>query len=347
MENMGEWERMNLINELTRGRELARQLQAHLNAPSSDDETNQLLVQKIDASYQKALSMVNCNVNTSFIMAQEAPEGTTRMSECGYLQSEDSDRCFGEPELKDASKKRNSSQPRWIQKVRVTPGMAVEGPLDYGFSWKKYGQKDILGSKYPRGYYRCTHRSVRGCLATKQEQRSGDDPTIFEITYIGVHTCTNVASNLNSPSGPSDGNQEQGSLHHIQKQSSQDLFLSFQNDVKVKTQDLDNIHHHRHQAWHSFPYTSSTSNVVFSSPFLAVNDAVQNHLQSNTVSPVASRTNFSFQARDDQTWVTDEYNIVQAAATSATSSPAVGLDFPFGNSQFDQNFKFDNNGFFP
>ncbi|KAE8694273.1 Detected protein of unknown function [Hibiscus syriacus] len=343
-----------MINELTRGRELARQLQAHLNAPSSDDVTKELLVQKIEASYQKALSMLNCNVNTSpivtqqaprgMIVTQQAPGGMIGMSECGYPSSEDPDRRIGDPKLKDASKKRNSSQPRWIQKVRVAPGMALEGPLDDGFSWRKYGQKDILGSKHPRGYYRCTYQGVRGCSAIKQVQRSGDDPTIFEITYIGAHTCTNVTSNLNSPSGLSDENQEQGPLHHNQKQSSHDLFLSFQNDPKVKTQGLENIHHH-HQTWYSFPSTSSTSNIVFSSPSVVDNDGVRSHSQSNTVLSVASRTNFSFQARDDQTRVTDK--IVQAVSTSATSLPAVGLDFPFGNSQFDQNFTFDNNGFFP
>ncbi|GMJ00063.1 hypothetical protein HRI_003675500 [Hibiscus trionum] len=58
-----------------------------------------------------------------------------------------------------------------------------------GFCWRKYGQKDILGSKYPRNYYRCTHRHTQGCLARKQAQRTDDDPRIIEITYIGTHTC--------------------------------------------------------------------------------------------------------------------------------------------------------------
>uniref|UniRef100_A0A7N2MN53 WRKY domain-containing protein n=1 Tax=Quercus lobata TaxID=97700 RepID=A0A7N2MN53_QUELO len=40
-----------------------------------------------------------------------------------------------------------------------------------------------------RGYYRCTHRRVQGCLATKQVQRSDEDPTVFKITYRGRHTC--------------------------------------------------------------------------------------------------------------------------------------------------------------
>ena len=34
--------------------------------------------------------------------------------------------------------------------MRVSPGIRLEGHLDDGFSWRKYGQKDILGAKYPR-----------------------------------------------------------------------------------------------------------------------------------------------------------------------------------------------------
>jgi hypothetical protein len=34
-----------------------------------------------------------------------------------------------------------------------------------------------------------------------------------------------------------------------------------------------------------------------------------------------------------------------SAAASTTTSPTVGLDFPFGNVNFDPNFTFDNSGF--
>ncbi|KAE8007904.1 hypothetical protein FH972_004461 [Carpinus fangiana] len=58
-------------------------------------------------------------------------------------------------------------------KVDTTgPQVRVEGPLDDGYRWRKYGQKDIPDSNYPRGYYRCTHRHAQGCLATKLVQRS-------------------------------------------------------------------------------------------------------------------------------------------------------------------------------
>ncbi|CAN4075896.1 unnamed protein product [Withania somnifera] len=73
--------------------------------------------------------------------------------------------------------------------VRAECGDSFEGPIDDGHSWRKYGQKDILGAKYPRSYYRCTNRHMQNCWATKQVQRSDDDPTVFEITYKDSHTC--------------------------------------------------------------------------------------------------------------------------------------------------------------
>jgi hypothetical protein len=39
--------------------------------------------------------------------------------------------------------------PKWSKQVKVRSVQDV-GPLDDGFSWRKYGQKDILGAKYPR-----------------------------------------------------------------------------------------------------------------------------------------------------------------------------------------------------
>ncbi|KAK3420734.1 hypothetical protein EUGRSUZ_J02653, partial [Eucalyptus grandis] len=80
---------------------------------------------------------------------------------------------------------------KWTERVRApTP--------DDGFSWRKYGQKEILGSKYPRDYYRCTH--VQGCWAKKQVQRSDDDPTVFEIMYHGRHTCIDHPATVVPPS---------------------------------------------------------------------------------------------------------------------------------------------------
>ncbi|XP_074274473.1 uncharacterized protein LOC141598657 [Silene latifolia] len=65
----------------------------------------------------------------------------------------------------------------------------LEMPPEDGFTWRKYGQKEILNSKYPRSYYRCTHQKLYNCPAKKQVQRLDDDPFTFEILYRGNHTC--------------------------------------------------------------------------------------------------------------------------------------------------------------
>ncbi|KAK9202873.1 hypothetical protein WN943_013126 [Citrus x changshan-huyou] len=53
------------------------------------------------------------------------------------------------------------------------------------WAWRKYGQKPIKGSPYPRSYYRCS--SSKGCLARKQVERSSADPGVFIITYGAEH----------------------------------------------------------------------------------------------------------------------------------------------------------------
>ncbi|KAI6702073.1 hypothetical protein NL676_011209 [Syzygium grande] len=56
------------------------------------------------------------------------------------------------------------------------------------WAWRKYGQKPIKGSPYPRSYYRCS--SSKGCLARKQVEQSSSDPGVFVVTYTGEHCHT-------------------------------------------------------------------------------------------------------------------------------------------------------------
>ncbi|RRT53972.1 hypothetical protein B296_00020141 [Ensete ventricosum] len=79
--------------------------------------------------------------------------------------------------------------------VRVGSG-GVAAALDDGYSWRKYGNKNILGSKHSRSirfpcrsYYRCRDRNTKRCFATKQVQRSDEDPQAFDVIYHGTHTC--------------------------------------------------------------------------------------------------------------------------------------------------------------
>ncbi|KAL8188804.1 hypothetical protein R6Q57_029559 [Mikania cordata] len=77
-------------------------------------------------------------------------------------------------------------------KVIVSKSIDVKESLDDGYKWRKYGQKEILNSKYPRAYYGCSLRYTHGCCAKKHVHRSTEDPCTFEVVYSGKHTCPAV-----------------------------------------------------------------------------------------------------------------------------------------------------------
>ncbi|KAF8387662.1 hypothetical protein HHK36_026327 [Tetracentron sinense] len=57
--------------------------------------------------------------------------------------------------------------------------------LEDGYRWRKYGQKAVKNSPFPRSYHRCTSAT---CGVKKRVERSSDDPTIVITTYEGKHT---------------------------------------------------------------------------------------------------------------------------------------------------------------
>ncbi|OWM72704.1 WRKY transcription factor 28-like [Punica granatum] len=56
--------------------------------------------------------------------------------------------------------------------------------LEDGYRWRKYGQKAVKHSPYPRSYYRCT---TQKCTVKKRVERSFQDPSIVITTYEGQH----------------------------------------------------------------------------------------------------------------------------------------------------------------
>ncbi|KAI3930242.1 hypothetical protein MKW92_048946 [Papaver armeniacum] len=96
-----------------------------------------------------------------------------------------------------ARKRKDGADKRTVRVAGPIMGN-LEIPPDDGFTWRKYGQKEILGSSFPRGYYRCTHKSFYGCEAKKQVQRLDDDPNTFEVTYYGHHSCCNSGETSNN-----------------------------------------------------------------------------------------------------------------------------------------------------
>lgn len=79
--------------------------------------------------------------------------------------------------------KRRKNKHKIINMVQQAGGDRV---MSDKWNWRKYGEKVIKGSPYPRSYYRCSYPA--GCLARKQVEQSIGDPGIFLITYMEEHS---------------------------------------------------------------------------------------------------------------------------------------------------------------
>uniref|UniRef100_A0A0V0IHP5 Putative WRKY transcription factor 4-like n=1 Tax=Solanum chacoense TaxID=4108 RepID=A0A0V0IHP5_SOLCH len=80
---------------------------------------------------------------------------------------------------------------------------AVDKPADDGYNWRKYGQKQVKGSEYPRSYYKCTNPN---CPVKKKVERSLDGQ-VTEIIYKGQHNHQPPqASKRSKESGNPNGN---------------------------------------------------------------------------------------------------------------------------------------------
>ncbi|CAN4082212.1 unnamed protein product [Withania somnifera] len=97
-------------------------------------------------------------------------------------------------------KRRRSIEKRVVSvPIKEVEGSKMKGeisvPPSDSWAWRKYGQKPIKGSPYPRGYYRCS--SSKGCPARKQVERSRADPNMLVVTYSCEHNHPWPASRSN------------------------------------------------------------------------------------------------------------------------------------------------------
>ncbi|CAM8927708.1 unnamed protein product [Rhodiola kirilowii] len=83
----------------------------------------------------------------------------------------------------------------------------VDRPSYDGYNWRKYGQKQVKGSEYPRSYYKCTHPN---CPVKKKVERSFDGQ-ITEIVYKGEHNHLKPQPpKKNTPAVTAQANESEG-----------------------------------------------------------------------------------------------------------------------------------------
>ncbi|KAG1367963.1 WRKY transcription factor 71 [Cocos nucifera] len=97
----------------------------------------------------------------------------------------------GGDKSKKVSKPRRKAEKRQRQPRFAFMTKSEVDHLEDGYRWRKYGQKAVKNSPYPRSYYRCT---TQKCSVKKRVERSYQDPTIVITTYEGQHTHQSPAT---------------------------------------------------------------------------------------------------------------------------------------------------------
>ncbi|KAF6143336.1 hypothetical protein GIB67_001280 [Kingdonia uniflora] len=134
----------------------------------------------------------------------------SRMEDSSVSAKADSNSSSEQKTENQSSKKRKVYEKTVVAvKIEADSGKHKnECPPSDSWSWRKYGQKPIKGSPYPRGYYRCS--TSKGCSAKKQVERCKTDASLIIITYTSTHNHpgpdinTNKLNNEELPPPPCD-----------------------------------------------------------------------------------------------------------------------------------------------
>ncbi|WOG90513.1 hypothetical protein DCAR_0209757 [Daucus carota subsp. sativus] len=139
--------------------------------------------------------MPSASVTTTLVS-----EDQTKISNCDdhdHLKEEEDEEEEEEEQDRNKEKRRASR----VSRRKAGPPRvefqtkSSEDLLDDGYRWRKYGQKSVKNSLFPRSYYRCTHHT---CNVKKQVQRLSRDTSIVVTTYEGIHNhpCEQIMETL-------------------------------------------------------------------------------------------------------------------------------------------------------
>ncbi|CAL1408122.1 unnamed protein product [Linum trigynum] len=202
----GKKQEITIIKELVQGQEFTSQLQLLLQTQSTNgggdlqycySSTTTELLHKISRSFTDAISALSTAANGSSDHEnfQAVSHGEQQSSAGSGPFEEDSGESRKRPAAAVGKSGAAGRDNRGTYKRRkaghssviISPSFSQDG-----HGWRKYGQKEILHAKFPRSYFRCTHKHEQGCKATKQVQRLEQEDEMYSITYLGHHTCENA-----------------------------------------------------------------------------------------------------------------------------------------------------------
>ncbi|ESQ44444.1 hypothetical protein EUTSA_v10006146mg [Eutrema salsugineum] len=255
-------------DQLVQGHEFTIQLQQLFSQPGSDLGPAKDLVAKILGTFNDTISAFDSFEpisSSSLVTAVEGSQNASCDNDVKLEDSGDSRKRLGPVKGKRGCYKRKKRSETWT--VESTN-------LEDAYSWRKYGQKEILNAKFPRSYFRCTHKYTQACKATKQVQKLEFEPRMFSITYIGNHTCNTKevtpkikscihhdeiimdSEELKSPRLTTSIKEEEEKNHGSSTES--DLQLVWQEMLLFEEEH--HHHHHHHEGTYGCVETSASIN---------------------------------------------------------------------------------------
>ncbi|XP_037417763.1 WRKY transcription factor 71-like [Triticum dicoccoides] len=176
-------------------------LARHLDVPakhelSVDVRSHDQESQGTGSAAGESAALLTPNSSVSFSSGGGDGEGKSRRSNKGRAQEADDQEDGKDHEDGESSKTANNKPKKKAEKRPRLPRVSflTKSEVDHledGYRWRKYGQKAVKNSPYPRSYYRCT---TPKCGVKKQVERSYQDPSTVITTYEGQHTHHSPAS---------------------------------------------------------------------------------------------------------------------------------------------------------
>ncbi|KAL5201938.1 hypothetical protein ABZP36_012890 [Zizania latifolia] len=189
-------EEHKLTSELARVLAMARELEAHMGQDSAAErELCRALASSVDRSIRLARPCFPPEMDTAGARAATAPPQT---------RPPDSRR--GKPILCIVSviAKQSFSFFQGISLTCVRPRRRC-----------RKGMTKVRRQVRVTAYFRCTHRHTQSCNATKQVQRTDGDPLLFDVVYLGEHTCGQAPAAAKRAPTPARAEPLQLELEHV------------------------------------------------------------------------------------------------------------------------------------
>ncbi|KAL6615615.1 hypothetical protein ACP70R_037885 [Stipagrostis hirtigluma subsp. patula] len=182
-------------------------LARHLGVPCTAEDASVKNELSVDVSHDsqgtsgvagEAAALLTPNSSVSLSSSDREGEGQPRRSKKGRGKEEEVAAVDGdEKDQEDGENSKKANKPKKkAEKRQRQPRVAflTKSEVDHledGYRWRKYGQKAVKNSPYPRSYYRCT---TPKCGVKKRVERSYQDPSTVITTYEGQHTHHSPAS---------------------------------------------------------------------------------------------------------------------------------------------------------